>query len=321
MPDTPMVQVKDGGLEFSENGMSALMDMIDGAQEVNPIEKEAPPEPAKEETPEPGQEPAKEPDKPVKTKIQGVKVKGEVTDLELGPDELKEYVQKGAHYTQEMQALRDQQRNLTPYEALIKQVQSDPALSQHIADYFQNKGKPPAQPKQEFDDPIEELENRILQKAKQEILGEVQQKYVQPMSKQAVLDRVQATVQSDPMYKDVQTAIIDYVKAQPPSIGRALFAQLDQNPQAYLEMFEATKERLSKNKPDNNKQDEPLPDPVKKETKAPILETGGSDAPAPTEEKKRAKLDKMKAKAIESGSTEALAAWLRESGGIDHLIK
>ena len=49
MPDTPMVQVKDGGLEFSENGMSALMDMIDGAQEVNPIEKEAPPEPATEQ--------------------------------------------------------------------------------------------------------------------------------------------------------------------------------------------------------------------------------------------------------------------------------
>jgi hypothetical protein len=318
MSDTPMVQVANGDLKFSQEGLAALVAEIDGpTQEVNPTEKEAGPTLAKEEPEEPtGEEaPKKEPDdKPVKTKIQGVKVKGELTDLELDPDELKEYVQKGAHYTQEMQALRDKERNLTPYEALIRQLQTDPALSQHIADYYQRGKAPKAEP-QDGLDPIDLLKQEI----KRETIQEMQQQFIQPISHQQVIDRVQATVQRDPMYQEVQAEILRYVQEQPQSVGQMLFRELDQNPKAYMDMFQATKERLEKTK--QTKTETPLPEPVKKETKAPILETSGNtDAPEPSETKQRARIDKLKAKALQSGNTDDLASFIKEGGFIDHLL-
>jgi hypothetical protein len=238
-----------------------------------------------------------------------------MTDLELDPDELKEYVQKGAHYTQEMQALRDKERNLTPYEALIRQLQSDPALSQHIADYFQRgKAAPKAEPQGNLD-PIDLLKQEI----KRETIQEMQQQFIQPIVHQTAMDRVLGQLRTDPEFSQVDKALTDYVLSQPETIRSDMARQIQTNPKAVVELYEWTKKNLLK--PKQTTQETPIPDPVKKETKAPILETGGgTEPPAPTDAKKREKISKLKAKAIQSGNTEALGDWLLEMGGVDHLL-
>lgn len=314
-----LVSAVDGEVQFSPEGQKFLVDMIDGLKpEVK--EPEAKNEPPKETQKEPEKEPVKpeepkvEPEvKTEKRKFKDLKVDGEVKELEIDETEEKELLQKGLHYTKEMQALREKERSLTPYEALIKQLQTDPALNQHIAGYFA-KGKEPEKAPT-FDDPIEQLKYEIKQETRKEILGEIKKDFVEPMSRQQVISRVAAQVQADPMFNEIQGEIINYVKSQPPLIGRTLAMQLDQDPNAYMEVFAATKERLMR-----TKKEPELPKPIKKEEKAPILESGGSTQPQTSDTKKKEKIDKARAKAFHDNTTESLAAYLQEGGFINNLL-
>lgn len=311
-----LVSAVDGEVQFSPEGQKFLVDMIDGLKpETKEPEAKQEPQKEPEKTPDvKAEEPKTEPEvKTEKRKFKDLKVDGEVKELEIDETEEKELLQKGLHYTKEMQSLREKERSLSPYEALIKQLQTDPALNQHIAGYFA-KGKE-TEKAPTFDDPIEQLKYEIKQEARKEILGEIKKDFVEPMSRQQVLNSVAAKVQADPMFNEIQGEIINYIKAQPPSIGRTLAMQLDQDPAAYLEVFTATKERLSK----TEKKTE-IPKPVKKEEKAPILESGGSVQPVPSDAKKKEKIDKAKAKAFQENSTEALAAYLVEGGFINNLL-
>ena len=312
-----LVSAGDGSVQFTEAGAKALVDMFDKAptaeSEVKEPEiKETP----KEEKTEPPKEEHKEPEQPVKRKFTDLKVDGEVKELEVDESEERELLQKGLHYTKEMQALREKERNLSPYEALIKQLQTDPSLNQHIASYYAKGKEPPKEEKAPtFDDPIDQLKYEIKQEARKEILGEIKKEFVEPMSHQAIINRVRSECQADPMYREIQGEIVKYVQSQPPSIGRTLAMQLDQDPKAYLEVFQATKERLATTKTETK-----LPEPIKKEEKAPILEKSGNDIPQPSDEKKKAAIDKKKAKAFQSGSTEDLAAFLAAGGFVKHLL-
>ena len=89
------------------------------------------------------------------------------------------------------------------------------------------------------------------------------------------LDRVRAEVQKDPQFNEVQAAILDQIKSMPESIGRNLYLQLDQDPRAYIDMFQTVKQRLAKSQPQSKEQGT-APEPVKRETKAPILEQGNN---------------------------------------------
>lgn len=308
-----LVSAGDGSVQFTEAGTKALMEMFDGSPkaepQAEPEAKEAPKEPESKEE-------QKEPEAPGKRKFTDLKVDGEVRELEVDESEERELLQKGLHYTKAMQALREKERNLAPYDALIKQLQTDPALNQHIASYYA-KGKEPTREEKSptFDDPIDQLKYEIKQEARKEILGEIKKEFVEPMSHQAIINRVRSECQANPMYREIQGEIVKYVQSQPPSIGRTLAMQLDQDPKAYLEVFQATEERLTKTKTETK-----LPEPIKKEEKAPILEKSGSDAPQPSDDKKRAAIDKKKAKALQSGSTEDLAAFLAEGGFVKHLL-
>lgn len=311
MPPTEgqgLVSVDNGEVQFSEQGLQALMGTIDGTPESTEQEVKIPEVKESEPVPE---EQKQEDKKPEKRKFTDLKVNGEQTSIEVDEAEEKELLQKGLHYTKEMQALRDKERGLAPYEGLINHLKSDPKLNQHIASYFQPVVEKPKEDVPKFDDPLEQFRWEV----KQEVLAEVEQKYVKPMTRTQVITAAKAELMSDPMFREVHGEIVKYVNAQPPSISRTLALQLDQDPVAYMETFKAMKERLSAIK----KQTDELPKPIKKEEKPPALESGGSEQPKPSDTKKRDKIDKAKARALSSGSTEALADFLIEGGFVEHL--
>jgi hypothetical protein len=139
--------------------------------------------------------------------------------------------------------------------------------------------------------------------------------------------QVKQQVQRDPDYSRVHQAIIDMVSAQPPSVQRTLFNQLDSDPQSYLEAYQYFKQRLSASAPSKGEappqvsqtiKDKPPESPQRSE-RAPILESGGVENSPDSLRLKRQKIDKAKARALREGSIEALQSFLEEGGFLEHL--
>lgn len=256
-----------------------------------------------------GEEPSEpEGDDPEKYTIKWQGQEREVTQAEL-----LDLAQKGFDYTQKTQALAQQRDQLAPYEGLAKLMQSDPVKAGQIAAIL--SGQAPQQqqaaPKQ-FDDPIEQLK----WETKQDILAEVRREQAQalvPLHRQAALNQVRQQVQADPDYREIHQQIVEMVQSQPPAIQKTMFQQLDQDPQAYVEAFQFFKNKKTQQPP-------AVPKPVKKETRAPILDSGGVAAPEGVASKEKAqRLSKQKAAALRTGDNDALANWLQDSGALEHL--
>ena len=238
-------------------------------------------------------------------------IKWQGQDKEVTQAELLDLAQKGFDYTQKTQALAEERNQLAPYQGLAR-LMADPSKAGQIAAILSGQApQAPQQPeKKTFDDPIDALEDRILQKAR----AERQQELI-PLHRQAALNQVKQQVQADPDYKEVHQAIIDMVKAQPPTLQKAMFLQLDQDPASYVEAFQHFKNLKATTTTTTT-----TLKPVKKETHAPILEAGGVEAPAGIESKAKAeRITKMKAKALRSGDPKEIANWLGASGALDHL--
>jgi hypothetical protein len=290
-----------------------IMDLLDDTDpDSSGVAEVKPPDPAAEteegETEEEA-EPEAKPDEPEKYTIKWQGQEKEVTQAEL-----LDLAQKGFDYTKKTQTLAEERDQLAPFMGLAKKIQSDPVLASTISAYL--SGQPTqeqqAQKPPQFDDPIEQLKWETRQEVMAEVRKELQQA-ITPIARQSALDRVKMQVQADPDYREVHQAIVDMVKAQPQAIQKALYFQLDQNPQAYMEPFNQIKQTMAK-KPESK------PTPVKKETHAPILEAGGVSPPDGIAAKeKAARLSKQKAKALRSGDNFELANWLQESGALEHL--
>jgi hypothetical protein len=316
MPDEniqgPLVSTTDGAINFSDAGLASLAALVMDAPEPAVESAEESADEVVETVPIVTEEPKAE--APTKFKI---KVDGQEEEIDL--DELKSRAQMGSHFTKEMQALRERERALAPQEGLFKQLQTDPNLGKYIADYW---SKPAVQVPQAptFEDPIDQLR----WEAKQDAVKEVEERYIKPLQAQQAqmahkqsMDRVQAAVMSDTMYKDVQGKILEYIQALPPSIGQPLFNQLDNDPKAYLDMYESVRSKLT---PVTNKTETPIPKTVPKEDHAPLLESSGSAPPESQVVEQRSKIDKAKAKALRSGSTNDLAELLKSGGFLKHMI-
>jgi hypothetical protein len=218
---------EDGTVDSIAGGIMDLLDDPDpnasGTVEPKPAETSAT-EPEPETT-----EPADEPEKFI--------IKRQGQEVEVTQQELINLAQQGYDYTQKTQALAQERDNLAPIQGLATLLKSDPAKAAQIAAILSGQA-PQAQPeKKTFDDPIEQLK----WDTKQEIMAEVrreQQAAMVPLHRQAALNQVKAQVQADPDFKEVHQAIIDMVKGQPPTIQKALFLQLDQDPAAYVEAFQ-----------------------------------------------------------------------------------
>lgn len=235
-------------------------------------------------------------------------------DKEVTQAELLDLAQKGFDYTQKTQALAQERDNLAPIQGLATLLKSDPVKAAQIAAILTGQAPQQAQPeKKTFDDPIEQLKWETKQEAIAEIRKEMAAA-ITPLHRQQALNQIKSQVQADPDYQAVHQSIIDMVKAQPPALQKTLYLQLDQDPAAYMDAFQFHKQRLKK-----PAAVEP-PKPVKKETRAPILESGGVEAPSGIEGKAKAeRISKQKAKALREGSPTAIADWLKASGAIDHL--
>jgi hypothetical protein len=220
--------------------------------------------------------------------------------------------------------LAEERDQLAPFMGLAQRIQSDPVFASTIAAYLQGQAPPQARqqvkPQPQFADPIEQLKWETKQEAIAELRQEMQQ-HLQPMQRLQVLNSVKAEIQRDPDYGKVHQAIVDMVASQPPLLQKSLYLQLDQDPQSYMEAFQYHKQRLlSSGEQQQEAPPEPPKTPVKKQTKAPILDGGGVAPPTDTATKeKQVRLSKQKANALRSGDPMAIADWLQSSGAIDHL--
>lgn len=241
-------------------------------------------------------------------------IKWQGQEKEVTQAELLDLAQKGFDYTQKTQALATERDQLAPYQGLANLIKSDPVKAAQITAILSGQALQAQPEKKTFDDPIEQLKWETKQEALAELRKEMAAN-IAPIHRQQALNQVRSQVQADPDYQEVHTKIIEMVKAQPPSIQKAIYLQLDQDPAAYLDAFQHFKQQKAQ-KPETT----PIPKPVKKDTHAPILESGGVEAPAGIEKKAQAeRLSKQKAKALREGSTSALADWLKASGAIEHL--
>lgn len=307
---TDQVDIRIDGLA------GGIMDMIDGTTDPNhagvvtPTD-EAPKTEQETEAPEPSEQPDN-------TEKFAIKWQGQTK--EVTKEELINLAQQGFDYKTKTQALARERDEIAPYVGLANRLKSDPVLAQQVASLLTGQPitAPLPAPQKVSDDPIEQLKWEI----KQEIIRETQQNIqntIIPLQRQQLLDRVRIQVQADPDYAEVQGRILNMVKSQPPSIQRTLYLQLDQDPQAYLEVYNSIKQQIGATR--SQQQGATMPEPVRRETKAPILESGGVSPPQEIENKEKAhRISKQKAKALRSGDNMEIAAWLLDSGAIDHLL-
>jgi len=273
------------------------------------------PEPEREKQPAPDRPPEKpKEDKPEVTKR---KIKWQGQEVELDPDKEVEFIQKGFDYTQKMQQLAEERNQLTPHLGVVKAIQNDPALRQKIAEHLiggQAGQQPVQQQPPKFDDPIEQLK----WETKQEVMWEVEQKIARPMQEQnaalthqQLLSQVASKVQTDPLYTDVQAALHHEVRSLPPSVAQNVYMQYDQNPRAYLEAYQLARQRViaAKQQTQAPKGQTPMPEPVKREEHAPILE-GAKNAPTEAEVGKRNESLKALNKRARAGDYRALGELL-----------
>ena len=281
---------ENGAFNLSPEALDAMEHVEAPAEEeATPAEPEAPAEQAQPVTP-----PAR-------------KIKHNGQEVEVAPEQEVELLQKGYNYEQKMAQLEAERAKLQSYNGLVSAIEASPEIRQKVSQALGYSQEPAKVETPQFDDPIEQLK----WETRQEVMREVEEKFVKPMQQQtqqtAHMQAVNATrqqVQADPQYNAVQAEIIRTIQALPESVGKNLYLQLDQDPRSYLEMFNSTKERLKLN-PTPTPQAKEVPEPTKRETKAPLLETGNNDAPDATEQQKQTERIKELTKKSRAGDFRA----------------
>ena len=276
------VSLSDGNIVLSPEAEAIL----DGKEPI--VE-----EPKQESQPE-TKEPEKEPPQKEEKAKRVIKWKGE--DIEIDPAKEEELLQKGFDYTQKTQALAAERDMITPYVGLVKAMQNDPNLQKHIADYLKGETKKPEPV--ESDDPIEQIitqaEKRAYERVQKELIEPIQKKTDQ-MTLEQVISSVSAEVRKDPLYNEVDKAMRDYIAEMPEVVGRPLFNQLNTDPKSYLETYNKFRTKIAEKqtKPEPEPEAEKIPEPVKRETRAPILESADKGGLEPASKAQKEKIKEL----------------------------
>lgn len=321
-------QSEDQASEFEISGEGVPnvsdADLLDAFGFVDEIE-DKPAEPVKDT---PVEKPVEEVKEPVTTSKRKIKYQGQ--DVEVEPEKEVELLQKGFDYTQKMQALAAEREMLTPHIGIIKAMQSDPTLQRIVAEHLSGRKPEVAAPeKPKFEDPIEELKWEM----RQEVMKEVEEKFVKPMRTQTAamthqqkLDQVRIHVQSDPDFQVVQQGIISNLQHVAETVGpeaaNSLMRQLDQDPGAYMKAFQTMKARLAAQKTSNTTttpDKKPLPEPVRKQEHAPLLEGGGNSS-SETETRAADKRNRELNRKARAGDMKALGELLLNGGMMKGII-
>jgi hypothetical protein len=290
---------EDGGITLSPEAEA----IMEGRE---PEVAETTPEPPKEEAKE---TPKEEPKPKRKIKHNGVEV-------EVEPDQEESLISMGFDYTKKTQALAEERNKLAPYSALIDAMNTNPDLNKKIVGIL--KGETPKEQPPQFDDPIEQ----VKWEAKQEALKEAKETIEKPLKEEMAkltytqaVNAAKAAVQADPMKKEVEAAIIDAIKVLPESIGRPFYDRINYDPQAYLETYQqqrailVAKQKTKESEKPPETEEEP-PKPTKRETHAPILESGGKSVPEPSSQKEMNARIKELTRRSKAGDFQALGELL-----------
>lgn len=252
-----------------------------------------------------------------------LKVDGE--EEEVSQEELLARAQMGTHYTKQMQQLRERERAMAPYDSLFRQLQMDPNLNKHIADYFAGARQSQPQREQPPDDPIEALKWEAKQEALKEIRAEVEplKQQAQEIARRQERDAYLSSISRDPLFGEVHAEINKLVRSIPDGNKMIeVYRKLDSDPKAYNEVYQKVRDQLAKTKqaaqtgaPQQGQNGQQPPVPRKSETeRAPFMESAGI-IPAESEvSKQRDIVTKSKARALRTGDTDALAEFLRDGG-------
>jgi hypothetical protein len=260
-------------VSMSDSGVILLSPEAEAA--LSGEEWETTADPAKEEPAQP-QEGA-----PTKRKIKWM---GD--EVEIAPEQETELLQKGYNYEQKMQQLEQEKARLQAYSGLVNAIEGSPAIKQKVAAALgYGEQKQEAEPV-EFDDPIEQLK----WETRQAVLKEVEEKFIKPITAQSAqqahmqrLNMVKQQVSQDPQYIEIQNEIVKTIQSMPEGIAKNLYIQLDQDPVAYMDMFNTVKQRM---KPLTTNQPQASTS-TQRATKAPLLETTQVQAPDASEERKQ----------------------------------
>ena len=296
-------------VSVSEDGNIVLSPEAEAIMEgKEPEVQETTPEPKQEEPPkEEVKETPKEEPKPKR------KIKHNGVEVEIDPDQEESLISMGYDYTRKTQEVADMRKKVEPYAYLIDAMNANADLKEKIVGVLKGdtpKEKPP-------EDPVE----LVKFEAKQEALKEAEQTIAKPLKeeiarlayKQAV-DAAKARVQADPMAKEVHAAIVEVIKTMPESIGRPFYNRIDNDPQAYLETYEQQrailvakqKQKESEKPPESDE----VPKPTKRETHAPILESGGKSVTEPSSQKEMNAKIKELTRRSKAGDFQALGELL-----------
>jgi hypothetical protein len=296
------VSVVDGNITLSPEAEAILE-----GREPDVPQKEQP-----EKTPEEPEKKEPETKEPPKEEKAKRKIKWQGQEVDIEPEKEEELLQKGFDYTQKTQALAAERDMITPYVGLVKAMQADPNLQKHIADYL--KGDTKKVETVESDDPIEQIitqaEKRAYERVQKELIEPIQKKTDQ-MTLEQVISSVSAEVRKDPLYPEVDKAMREYIAEMPEVVGRPLFNQLNTDPKSYLETFNKFRTKIAATKKTEAKPETPetLPEPTKRETHAPLLESGDKGGSEPSS---KAMNDKIKTllKRSRGGDFQALGELL-----------
>jgi hypothetical protein len=277
-----------------------------------------------------------------------VKLRVDGQEIEVPEDRLVSLAQQGLDYTKKSQALADQRRQMEAWQAVINRVQTDPAFAARFQGLFveqpqQPQAVAPAPQETPPDDPVDRLKWEITReavaKAREEILGEVR-----PMTEQQAaiqhamrLQAVKSDVMRDPAYSDTMQMVRSYVESQPMAFRDRIYRTLDQDPQAFMEVYGQARDRVmamrqqlpqAQPQPVQPQQPQTPPQPQQVERRvtpreAPKLESAGQGVPQTTESAARAQSLKDIRKRVFSGKSTAsdLGAFLEATGAIGRMTQ
>ena len=210
-----------------------------------------------------------------------------------------------------------------------KKAQQVAEYRQQIAQFLQQQEaqrqqaqQPKQQERPEFSDPVEELKWEAKEAAKAELQKEFQSRdqRLNAVQHQMYIEGVKQHFKTDPMYPQVQQLIQEHVKNLPPSVGQDLYRRLDADPRAYAEMYQTVRGRLSQLAQQQPQRQQSQPTAVRRETKAPILESGGGDPGSHVSKAKTKQNDIIKRVRTGKASSGDLGSYLESLGAIDRLV-
>lgn len=290
MDTTEIGAMFDGPDDASDDGKA------DSAQDV-------------QEQPADAEAPQSQPQQPADEPTHKIKVRGEEREVPLS--ELKKLAEAGGDYTRQMQALAEQRRQVESLAALGEALRNDPGLRDHLSAYQRQGQQQAAQPPA---DPIE----RIKWEAEQTALAKVQEHFgpmLQQMQHQQRIHTTLAQVRQDPLMQDVYGEIHGWLGAMPEEFRQETYQRLDTDPDFFVRTYTHFRDGVKGKKggegggntpaPAQVQPDAPAtPQPVKRETKAPLLEAPGAEQP---EQGVKKRFSELKSRAY-NGDTAALGA-------------